>query len=102
MSPSKWLLDGRAEARAGKWKWQTGMAGSSVFKTVLSLKMLFPLNVLSSNVDFIEVTFENKFPNFLRTFTFNVCFGATLGGRKMKLLFQTVFMFCNWLFLLYE
>lgn len=57
--------DGRAEARAGKWKWQTGMAGSTVFKTGLSLKMLFPLNVLSFNIDFSDTALENRFPQNL-------------------------------------
>lgn len=36
----------------------------SVVKIVLSLKMLFPLNVLRFNIDFSEITLENRFrPN---------------------------------------
>lgn len=31
-------------------------------KIVLSLKMLFPLNVLRFNIDFSEVTLENRLP----------------------------------------
>lgn len=64
-APEDAFQDGRAEARAGKWKWQTGMAGSTVFKTGLSLKMLFPLNVLSSNIDFTDTALENRFPQNL-------------------------------------
>lgn len=44
------------------------MAGlKSAVKTVLSLKMLFPLNVLRFNIDFSEITLENRFP-------LNLCF----------------------------
>lgn len=41
------------------------MAGlKSVVKTVLSLKMLFPLNFLRLSIDFSEITLENRFsPN---------------------------------------
>lgn len=35
---------------------------TSTAKTVLSLKMLLPLNVLRFNVDFGEITLENRFP----------------------------------------
>lgn len=48
---------------ADKKKWQTGMTGfKSAVKTVLSLEMLFPLNVLRFNIDFGEITLENRFP----------------------------------------
>lgn len=36
-----------------------------MFKTGLSLKMLFPLNVLSSNIDFTDTALENRFPQNL-------------------------------------
>lgn len=57
----------------------------------MSLKMLFPLNVLGFNIDFSEITLENRFPPNL--FFIYICFGSILGGRKMKLQLQTVFMF---------
>lgn len=34
----------------------------SVVKILMSLKMLFPLNVLGFNIDFSEITLENRFP----------------------------------------
>lgn len=33
----------------------------SAVKIVLSLNMLFPLNVLRFNIDFSEITLENRF-----------------------------------------
>jgi len=39
------------------------MAGlKSVVKAVLSLTMLFPLNVLRFHIEFSEITLENRFP----------------------------------------
>lgn len=68
------------------------MAGSkSVVKTVLTVKMLFPFNVLRLHIDFSEITLKNRFPP--KPLFLYICFGATLGGGKMKLLLQTVFMF---------
>lgn len=47
------------------------MAGlKSVVKTLLSLKMLFPLNVLRFNIDFSEITLENRFPPNLYFYMF--------------------------------
>lgn len=42
----------------------------SAVKTVLSLKMLFPLNVLRFNIDFSEITLENRFPPNLYFYIF--------------------------------
>lgn len=49
--------------------WQIAGLESAV-KIVLSLKMVFPLNVLRFNIDFSEVTLENRFPPNLYFYIF--------------------------------
>lgn len=47
------------------------MAGlKSAVKTALSLRTLFPLNVLRFIIDFSEITLENRFPPNLYFYVF--------------------------------